>query len=54
MTEIYRNNKDTAQKLAAHIKKLGQCRKCRGMYPPVVSGGAVVLVQAPHRNSGGS
>jgi uracil-DNA glycosylase len=42
MKEIYRNKKDRSKKLAAHVKKLWQCRMCRGMYPPVVSGGPVV------------
>ena len=36
------NNKDIAKKLTVHVKKLRQCRKCRHMHPPVVSGGAVV------------
>ncbi len=36
------NNKDTIKRLAAHVKKLRQCRLCRRMYPPVVSGGVVV------------
>ncbi|MFH0918514.1 MAG: uracil-DNA glycosylase family protein [Candidatus Omnitrophota bacterium] len=36
------NSKATAKKLVAHIKKLRQCRKCRRMHPPVVSGGPVV------------
>jgi uracil-DNA glycosylase len=35
-------NKNIAKKLNAHVKKLRQCRKCRRMYPPVVSGGPVV------------
>ncbi len=43
---------DIARKLARHIKKLRQCRRCPRMYPFVVSGGAVVskvflLGQAP-------
>ena len=42
MTEIRRNNKDIAKKLSKHVKKLRQCRKCRRMHLPVVSGGAVV------------
>ena len=42
MKKIYRNNKDIAKKLVAHVKKLRQCRKCRRMYPPVVSGVVVV------------
>ena len=36
------NNKDITKKLTAHVKKLRQCRKCRRMHPPVVSGGPVV------------
>jgi len=36
------NNKDIAKKLTVHVKKLRECRLCRKMYPPVVSGGAVV------------
>ena len=36
------SNKIITKKLIAHVKKLRQCRKCRGMYLPVVSGGAVV------------
>ena len=42
MTRIYENNKDTAKKLIRHVKKLRNCRKCRRIHPPVVSGGAVV------------
>jgi uracil-DNA glycosylase len=42
MTGIYENNKDTAKKLIRHVKKLRNCRKCRRIHPPVVSGGAVV------------
>jgi len=42
MTEICVNKKDIAKKLTAHVKKLRQCRKCRRMHLPVVSGGAVV------------
>lgn len=33
---------DITRKLARHIKKLRLCRLCPRMYPPVVSGGAVV------------
>ena len=37
------NDKGTDKKLLSrHIKRLRQCRKCRRMHPPVVSGGAVV------------
>ncbi|MDD5730420.1 MAG: uracil-DNA glycosylase family protein [Candidatus Omnitrophica bacterium] len=36
------NQKTIAKKLSAHVKKLRLCRLCPGMYPPVVSGGAVV------------
>ena len=36
------NKKDITKKLTALVKKLRQCRKCRLMYPPVVSGGPVV------------
>jgi uracil-DNA glycosylase len=32
----------TANRLIRHVKKLRQCRKCRKMHLPVVSGGAVV------------
>jgi len=35
------NNIDIAKKLTAHVQKLRQCRKCRHMHPPVVSGGPV-------------
>lgn len=42
MRKVYRNNKDTAKKLTVHVKKLRQCRLCRKMYAPVVSGGAVI------------
>ena len=42
MIGIYKNKKDITLKLTAHVKKLRQCRKCRQMHPPVVSGGAVV------------
>ncbi|HAH19707.1 MAG TPA: uracil-DNA glycosylase [Candidatus Omnitrophica bacterium] len=31
-----------AKELTEHVKKLRQCRLCPRMYPPVVSGGAVV------------
>jgi len=31
-----------SKELTAHVKKLRQCRLCPQMYPPVVSGGAVV------------
>jgi len=33
---------ETSEKLARHVKNLRNCRLCPGMYPPVVSGGAVV------------
>ena len=36
------NNKNISKQLAGQVKKLLQCRKCRRMHPPVVSGGAVV------------
>ena len=36
------NNTNITRKLTRHIKKLRQCRLCPRMYPPVVSGGAVV------------
>jgi uracil-DNA glycosylase len=32
---------DTGKKLAVHVAKLRQCRLCRHMHPPVVSGGPV-------------
>jgi uracil-DNA glycosylase len=37
-----RNNQNITKKLIAHVKKLRQCRQCRKMYSPVVSGGPVV------------
>jgi uracil-DNA glycosylase len=42
MTEISGNKRDIVKKLTLHVKKLRQCRKCRQMHPPVVSGGPVV------------
>ena len=42
MRRICRKNKVIAKKLSAHVKKLRQCRLCRKMYTPVVSGPAVV------------
>ena len=36
------DTKSIIKKLTKHIKNLRQCRKCRRMYPPVVSGGPVV------------
>ena len=36
------NNRNTSKKLTTHVKRLRQCRLCPQMYPPVVSGGAVV------------
>ena len=33
---------DITRKLNGHVKKMRQTRLCPGMYPPVVSGGAVV------------
>ena len=42
MKKICRNKESIAKKLNLHVKKLRQCRLCRQMYPPVVSGGAVV------------
>jgi len=36
------NNINIARKLKRHVEKLRKCRLCPRMYPPVVSGGAVV------------
>lgn len=36
------NNKGVGAVLAEHVAKLRQCRMCPRMFPPVVSGGAVV------------
>jgi len=36
------NKKDTAGKITRHVECLRQCRQCPRMYPPPVSGGAVV------------
>jgi len=36
------NKKDTAGKLSRHVEALRRCRQCPLMYPPPVSGGAVV------------